>query len=249
MRWDPRTSSAVLLFGLAVAFSVMAPLSAGTGAASGSTTEPAAIHIPTASAVLVGSAQSNANPLVAGDSVALGVIVSGYPGPSCGAETLAWVLSSGTAVQTVNSLSFSSGASPNGTYNYAWTAQTGNWNFTVSMTSPGCSTASSGPFNLIVEGSPGAGIIGGIPGWIYAILQVTWSGVQTAVYQGIAQPINSVILAIGNDVAWLETPWGNYLASWGLFGPVAVVLGFGTTAAACYGILDLVGAAKAALGD
>ena len=248
MRWDSLTPSAVLLFGL-IAFLAMAPLSAGGAAASGPAAEAAATHAPTASAVLVGSAQSNANPLVAGDSVALGVIVSGYPGSSCGTETLAWVLSSGAAVQTVNSLSFGSGASPNGTYSYSWTAQTGNWNYTVSMTSPSCSTASSGPFNLIVEGSPGAGIIGGIPGWIYGFAQVTWSALQTAVHKGIEQPIDTVITTIGTDIASLESPWGSYLASWGLFGPLALVVGFGGTALACYVILGLTGIAKAALGD
>ncbi|MFZ0700085.1 MAG: hypothetical protein WAN74_07870 [Thermoplasmata archaeon] len=206
------------------------------------------VRASTASAVVVGSATSNANPLVAGDTVVLGVTVSGYPGASCGAETLFWTLT-GQTVQTVNSQGFASGVSPNGTYSYAWTAQAGNWNYTISMISASCSAASSGPFDLIVEGTSGGGGISGIPGWIYSFLQVTWGGVQTAVDQGITQPISAVITAIGSSIAGLEAPWGNYLASWGVLGPAAVVIGFGATAASCFGILGFVGIAKVSMGD
>ena len=185
---------------------------------------------------------------MSGDTVNLGITVSGWPGGSCGAETLAWVLS-GPSIQTVNSQTFASGISPNGTYSYSWTAQAGNWNYTAAMTSPGCTAASVSGGTLSVGSSSGGITLNSIPGWIYDILKVTWDALTNAVDQGIAQPIATVIESIGTGFAILESPWGNYLGSWGIFGPLAVVLGFGMTAATCYAILAYVGIVRAVLGD
>lgn len=250
----PETASAVaLLAGLFVVLSVVSP-GFGAGVAAGHTAVPGAVHAPAASGSIVASATSSANPLVVGDSVQMPVTVTGYPGAgaSCGAETLAWTMVNSVShgpTSTVNSVSFAAGASPNGTYPYTWTAQTGNWNFTASLTSAGCSTASSGPFSLIVGSSPVGGNIGGIPGWIYTMLQVTWGAVKTALYQGIAAPISSITEAIGQDIANLEAPWGGFLASWGIWGPLALVMGFGTTAVAAYAMLGMFGGVRDALGD
>ena len=179
-----------------------------------------------------------------GGSVQLTLSVSDY-NTSCGDGALNWQLANGASFLNP----YSAAVTGNGTFTYVWASQapTGTWNFTGALSSSGCAVVTSNAASVFVMSQPGGGI--GLPSWLYQFLKDTYDAIQTALYQGIAYPISSVLGATATAFASLVAPWGSALSSLGVFGPVGLVVALLATAMAVYAILAMTGSAKAMLGD
>ena len=188
-----------------------------------------------------------------GDMVDLSVSVANWQGAvACGTSTLVWTLASqsGGQYSILNAQSFGTDAVANGTWNYGWTATSGSWTFVAVMNSTGgCAGAQSSPVSLTVASGSGGGLLSNLPSWLQQLLTTTYDAVRSFLDTAIAAPIASVLVTVGQSIAILEAPWSSTLASFGIWGPVVLVFGFGGTAIACYAILEGAGAVRAAMGD
>ena len=209
-----------------------------------------ATHHELPSASSVGSLTASApSPVEVGQSIGLHATISGFPGyAACGIPTVTYILTNFLGVPSLVGQSQITSPQPNGTWVVAWTAEYGTWEYNATLTSPSCAPATAGPVTITV--SNGTSVPGpfGIPGWLYTIFQTTYDDLATLVNQGLATPIANIAVAIGSDIADLEAPWGAALASQGILGPTALVLGLLSTVTVCYAILASVGAVKSALG-
>ena len=199
--------------------------------------------VPGAAASIVASAAPTS--VTVGQSVELTLTVSDYNSSSCGAGTLNWQLVNGASFANPYSVSVSGNST---LISYFWDAEppTGTWIFTGALSSQ-CALVTSNNVTIDVH-APSAG--GGIwvPSWFYEALVLTYNAVKTALYQGIAHPISSVLEAVGAAFASLVAPWGSALSSLGIFGPIVLVVALLAMAMAVYAILAGVGLAKMVLG-
>src|SRR5487761_372384 len=232
-------AAVVLLAALSLAFTAVGAVSA----------EPARaappLVIPTVSAGVL-SASASPTSTSSGSSVVPTLIFSDYLGAAaCGGGTLDWQMAG-----TSNSIVYDTGVGNNGTFPYSWTAQSGEWTFSGEFIpndgGTNCTTATSNPVVVTVTGGSG-GL--SLTGWLYQFASITYHAIISALDDGIAAPIASIMVTIGSAFAMLEAPWGSALAALGPMGPAALVFGLLATAAACYGILGLAGVARDALGD
>ena len=192
------------------------------------------------------SATVSTNSVFVGSNVQLTLTVSDF-NASCGYGSLNWQLANGASFLNPESETITG----NGTFTYVWTSQapTGTWNFTgalLSQGTAGCAVATSNVESIFVMSEPGGGLP--IPPWLYQFLADTYHAAVTALDQGIAAPIASVLGTIADAFSQLVAPWGSALASLGIFGPVGLVAAVLAMAGAVYGVLAEVGAAKAMLG-
>lgn len=174
----------------------------------------------------------------------LSLTLSGYNYTACQSGSLSFQLTNGATFLNP----YTEYITGDGTYTYIWASQapTGTWTLTGELSSecPLVSTASGA--SITVNSAPGGGIA--LPSWLYQFLADTYHAAVTALDQGIAAPIASVLNTIADGFAQLVAPWGSALASLGIFGPVGLAVAVLSMAAAVYGVLAEVGAARAALG-
>ena len=220
----------------------ISPVASAAGSPHQSPAAPGAVTYTQAAASILATVSPSS--VFLGGSVQLTLSVSDY-NTSCGDGSLNWQLANGASFLNP----YSAAVTGNGTFTYVWASQapTGTWNFTGALSSSGCAVVTSNAASVFVMSQPGGGI--GLPSWLYQFLKDTYDAVQTALYQGIAYPISSVLGATATAFASLVAPWGSALSSLGVFGPVGLVVALLATAMAVYAILAMTGSAKAMLGD
>ena len=198
--------------------------------------------VPASAATLAASASPGS--VVVGGNVQLVLTLSGYNYTACGSGSLNWQLTNGATFLNP----FTQTVTGDGTYTYVWASQapTGTWTLTGELSSecPLVSTANGAA--IVVSSGSGGGIA--LPSWLYQFLADTYHAAVTALDQGIAAPIASVLGTIADAFALLLEPWGSALASLGVLGPVGLSAAVLAMSAAVYGVLAGLGEAKALLG-